>query len=132
MKKKPIVSPSSRTGSGLLGQPDRPRVCKAEVGRNWEKSAPKGSRLIGQRNKVASVQVALRLSEPEVARAREFATQRASPPSAAGQGFATGRPVGRYVDYRAERRSVVCAKPGIISACHRISLKLPNVARRTK
>lgn len=39
-------------------------------------AAPKGSRLVGQLNRAASVQIALRLSEPDVAKARELATRK--------------------------------------------------------
>jgi CopG antitoxin of type II toxin-antitoxin system len=38
--------------------------------------APKGSRLVGQLNRTASVQIALRLPEPDVAKARELATRK--------------------------------------------------------
>ena len=39
-------------------------------------SAPKGSRLVGQLNRTASVQIALRLPEPDVTKARELATRK--------------------------------------------------------
>jgi hypothetical protein len=39
-------------------------------------SAPKGSRLVGQLNRTASVQIALRLPEPDVTKAREIATRK--------------------------------------------------------
>ena len=65
------------TGGGLVGQPRRPRVRKAEGGRNREeRRRTEGSRLVGQLNKVASVQIALRLPEPDVAKARELATRK--------------------------------------------------------
>jgi len=38
--------------------------------------APKGSRLVGQLNRTASVQIALRLPEPDLAKARELATRK--------------------------------------------------------
>ncbi|MBZ5727603.1 MAG: BrnA antitoxin family protein [Acidobacteriia bacterium] len=41
-----------------------------------QKQASKGSRLVGQLNRTASVQIALRLPEPDVARAREIATRK--------------------------------------------------------
>jgi predicted DNA binding CopG/RHH family protein len=41
-----------------------------------ETSAPKGSRLVGQLNRTASVQIALRLPEPDVTKAREIATRK--------------------------------------------------------
>jgi predicted DNA binding CopG/RHH family protein len=37
---------------------------------------PKGSRLIAQMNRAASVQIALRLPEPDVTKAREIATRK--------------------------------------------------------
>ena len=39
-------------------------------------AAPKGSRLVGRLNRTASVQIALRLPEPDLARARELATRK--------------------------------------------------------
>jgi hypothetical protein len=39
-------------------------------------SVPKGSRLVGQLNRTASVQIALRLPEPDVTKAREIATRK--------------------------------------------------------
>ena len=39
-------------------------------------SAPKGSRLVGQLNRTTSVQIALRLPEPDVTKARELATRK--------------------------------------------------------
>ena len=37
---------------------------------------PRGSRLVGQLNKAASVQIAFRLPEPDLAKAREIATRK--------------------------------------------------------
>ena len=39
-------------------------------------SVPKGSRLVGQLNRTTSVQIALRLPEPDVTKARELATRK--------------------------------------------------------
>ena len=39
-------------------------------------TAPKGSRLVGQINRTTSVQIALRLPEPDVAKARELAKRK--------------------------------------------------------
>jgi hypothetical protein len=39
-------------------------------------AAPKGSRLVGQLNRTASVQIALRLPEPDLTKARELATRK--------------------------------------------------------
>jgi hypothetical protein len=41
-----------------------------------KRSAPRGSRLVGQLNRTASVQIALRLPEPDVTKARELATRK--------------------------------------------------------
>ena len=38
--------------------------------------APRGSRLVGQLNRTTSVQIALRLPEPDVTKARELATRK--------------------------------------------------------
>jgi hypothetical protein len=46
----------------------------AESGK--KRGAPRGSRLVSQLNKVPSVQIALRLPEPDVAKARELATRK--------------------------------------------------------
>jgi hypothetical protein len=42
----------------------------------WLVVAPRGSRLIGQLNKFASIQIALRLPEPDLAKAREVAARK--------------------------------------------------------
>jgi hypothetical protein len=80
MKKKTIVMPkfvneaqeadwwASREGREFVKQK------AAETGKKG--GAPRGSRLVGQLNKVASVQIALRLPEPDVAKARELATRK--------------------------------------------------------
>jgi hypothetical protein len=39
-------------------------------------SVPKGSRLVGHLNRISSVQIALRLPEPDVTKAREIATRK--------------------------------------------------------
>ena len=39
-------------------------------------TAPKGSRLVGRLNRTPSVQIALRLPEPDVTKAREIATRK--------------------------------------------------------
>ena len=60
-----------------MGQPRRARVRKAESGWNEEeRKGTGGARLVGRLNKVASVQIALRLPEPDVAKARELATRK--------------------------------------------------------
>jgi hypothetical protein len=39
-------------------------------------SAPKGSRLVGQLNRTPTVQIALRLPEPDITKAREIASRK--------------------------------------------------------
>ncbi len=39
-------------------------------------AAPKGSRLVGQLNRTPTVQIALRLPEPDITKAREIATRK--------------------------------------------------------
>lgn len=51
-------------------------VKQKAAGAGKKGSAPKGSHLVGQLNKVASVQIALRLPEPDVAKARELAARK--------------------------------------------------------
>jgi len=80
MKKKPIQIPkfaseaeeadwwASRQGREFLKQH---AAQPAKTG-----GEPKGSRLVGQLSRTASVQIALRLPEPDVAKARELATRK--------------------------------------------------------
>lgn len=85
MKKKPIVIPgfvneaqeadwwASREGREFIKQKS------AGVGRTGaarKGDAPRGSRLVSQLNKAATIQIALRLPEPDVAKARELATRK--------------------------------------------------------
>ncbi|HBY58352.1 MAG TPA: hypothetical protein DEH78_00925, partial [Solibacterales bacterium] len=51
-------------------------VKQKAAGTTKKGGAPRGSRLVGQLNKVASVQIALRLPEPDVAKARELAARK--------------------------------------------------------
>jgi hypothetical protein len=51
-------------------------VKRKAAGTGKKGAAPRGSRLVGQLSKVASVQIALRLPEPDVAKARELATRK--------------------------------------------------------
>jgi hypothetical protein len=81
MKSRPIVMPkfaneaeeadwwASHEGRTFVKQK------AAEAGRK-RAGAPKGSRLVRPLNKVASVQIALRLPEPDVAKAREIAARK--------------------------------------------------------
>jgi hypothetical protein len=80
MKKKPIVMPrfvnEAQEADWWASREGREFV-KQKAGRTGNKGgAPRGSRLLGQLNKVASVQIALRLPEPDVAKARELATRK--------------------------------------------------------
>jgi hypothetical protein len=80
MPKKPIVMPkfvdeaheadwwASREGREFLKQKSEGAAKKGKL--------PRGSRLVGRLSKVASVQIALRLPEPDLAKARELATRR--------------------------------------------------------
>ena len=57
------------------------RECRAFVkqkaaGTPKKGGALRGSRVVGQLNKVRSVQIALRLPEPDIAKARELATRK--------------------------------------------------------
>lgn len=55
------------------------RNCGVRLGRKQsaqDSGAPRGSPLVGQLNKVASVQIALRLPEPDLAKTRELATRK--------------------------------------------------------
>ena len=79
MKKKAIEIPkfateaeeadwwASREGRSFL---------KSAAARTPKKSLGKGSRLVGTLNRTPSVQIALRLPEPDVAKARELATRK--------------------------------------------------------
>jgi len=80
MKNKPITIPqfaneaeeadwwASREGREYIKQNARGPVKKA--------AGERGSRLVGQLNRTGSVQIALRLPEPDVAKARELATRK--------------------------------------------------------
>ncbi len=79
MKKKPIVMPKfaheAQEADWWASREGREFV-KQKAGTGKKGSAPKGSGLVGQLNKVASVQIALRLPEPDIAKARELATRK--------------------------------------------------------
>ena len=61
---------------GQGGREGREFVKQKAAGTGKKGGAPRGSRLVGQLNKIASVQIALRLPEPDVAKARELATRK--------------------------------------------------------
>lgn len=80
MKKKPIIMPKfvneAQEADWWASREGREFIKQKSAGTGKKGSAPKGSRLVGQLNKVASVQIALRLPEPDVAKARELATRK--------------------------------------------------------
>jgi len=80
MKKKPIVMPNfvneAQEADWWASREGREFVKGKAAGTGKKGGAPRGSRLVGQLNKVASVQIALRLPEPDVAKARELATRK--------------------------------------------------------
>lgn len=80
MKKKPIVMPKfineAQEADWWAGREGREFVKQKAAGSGKKGGPPRGSRLVGQLNKVASVQIALRLPEPDVAKARELATRK--------------------------------------------------------
>ena len=80
MKKKPIAMPTFRNeaeeADWWASRPGREFLKQNATGPAKKKTAPKGSRLVGQLNRSASVQIALRLPEPDVAKARKLATRK--------------------------------------------------------
>jgi len=80
MKNKPIVMPKFVDEAGeadwWASREGREFVKRKAAGIAKNVGAPKGSRLVGRLNKVASVQIALRLPEPDLAKARELATRK--------------------------------------------------------
>ena len=80
MKNKPIVMPNfvneAQEADWWASREGREFVKEKAAGAGKKGGAPRGSGLVGQLNKVASVQIALRLPEPDVAKARELATRK--------------------------------------------------------
>jgi len=80
MKKKPIVMPKfvnqAQEADWWASREGREFVKQKAAGTGKKGSAPRGSRLVAQLNKAATVQIALRLPEPDVAKARELATRK--------------------------------------------------------
>jgi len=80
MKKKPIEIPQfineADEADWWASRQGREFVKQKAAGAGRKGIAPKGSRLVGQLNRTASVQIALRLPEPDVARARELAMRK--------------------------------------------------------
>jgi hypothetical protein len=80
MKKKPIAMPKftneGEEADWWASRQGREFVKQNATGPTKKRVAPKGSRLVGQLNRTASVQIALRLPEPDVTKARELATRK--------------------------------------------------------
>jgi hypothetical protein len=80
MKRKSIVMPKfvteAQEADWWASREGRAFVKQKTAGTGKKGGAPRGSRLVGQLNKVRSVQIALRLPEPDVAKARELATRK--------------------------------------------------------
>jgi hypothetical protein len=79
-EKKPINMPrftsDEEEANWWASRQGRDFVKQASAGTPEKGMAPKGSRLVGQLNRTSSVQIALRLPEPDVAKARELAIRR--------------------------------------------------------
>ncbi|MBN8734210.1 MAG: hypothetical protein J0L64_26980 [Acidobacteria bacterium] len=80
MKQKPIVLPKfvdeSHEADWWASREGREFVKEKAAGAGQTGVAAKGSRLVGRLNKAASVQIALRLPEPDLAKARELAARK--------------------------------------------------------
>jgi|ERR1051325_10343561 hypothetical protein len=80
MKKKPITIPKfaseAEEADWWASREGRAFVKQGASGPAKKRAAPKGSRLVAKLNRSASVQIALRLPEPDVAKARELATRK--------------------------------------------------------
>jgi len=80
MKKKPIVMPKfvneGQEADWWASREGREFVKQKAAGTGKKGVAPRGSGLVGQLNKVGTIQIALRLPEPDVAKARELAMRK--------------------------------------------------------
>ena len=80
MKKISIVMPKfvneAQEVDWWASREGREFVKQKAAGTGKKGGAPRGSPLVGRLNKVPSVQIALRLPEPDVAKARELATRK--------------------------------------------------------
>jgi hypothetical protein len=80
MKKKTIAMPKfvneTQEADWWASREGREFVKEKAAGTGKKGGAPGGSRLVGQLNKVASVQIALRLPGPDIAKAREIAMRK--------------------------------------------------------
>ncbi|SPE30117.1 conserved hypothetical protein [Candidatus Sulfopaludibacter sp. SbA6] len=80
MKKKPVELPKfvneEEEADWWASHEGREFVKQKSAGPPKKRSVPKGSRLVRQLNRIASVQIALRLPEPDVTKAREIAMRK--------------------------------------------------------
>ena len=80
MKKKAIVMPKfeneDEEANWWASRQGREFVKRKSAGLRKKGSVPKGSGLVGRLSRTASVQIALRLPEPDVTKAREIATRK--------------------------------------------------------
>jgi len=80
VRKKPIALPkfvNEAEEAGWWASPQGREFVKRSATAGAQRgSAPKGSRLVRRLNRRASVQIALRLPEPDVAKARELAMRK--------------------------------------------------------
>lgn len=80
MKTKPIVMPKfvneAQEADWWASRAGREFVRQKSAGTGKKRGAPRGSRLVGRLSQAASVQIALRLPEPDLAKARELATRK--------------------------------------------------------
>ena len=80
MKKKPIDMPKfvneGEEADWWASRQGREFVKHKSTGPVKKGSAPKGSRLVAQLSRTTTVQIALRLPEPDVTKAREIATRK--------------------------------------------------------
>jgi hypothetical protein len=80
MTKKPIDIPKfvneGEEADWWASRQGREFVKRKSAGLPKKGSVPKGSRLVGHLNRISSVQIALRLPEPDVTKAREIATRK--------------------------------------------------------
>jgi len=80
MKKKSILMPKfvneAQEADWWASREGRGFVKRKAAGTGKKAGAVRGSRLVGQLNRVPSVQIALRLPERDIAKARELATRK--------------------------------------------------------
>ena len=80
MSKKPITMPKfaneAEEADWWASREGREFVKQNAAAAAWEAAAAKGSRLVGKLNRTASVQIALRLPETDLTKARELATRK--------------------------------------------------------